>query len=31
MGEVEKDIEDMIGEGTISTVGKEDGTCVQRC
>jgi hypothetical protein len=28
--EVENSIEDMIGEGTISTVDKKDGTCVQR-
>jgi hypothetical protein len=28
--EVEKNIEDMIGEGTISILDKEDGTCVQR-
>ncbi|WP_157198677.1 hypothetical protein [Methanohalophilus mahii] len=29
--EIEKDIEDMIGEGTISLADKEDGTCIQRC
>ncbi|WP_462273175.1 hypothetical protein [Methanohalophilus sp.] len=28
--EVENSIEDMIGEGTISIMDKEDGTCVQR-
>jgi hypothetical protein len=28
--EVENSIEDMIGEGTISTVDKKDGPCVQR-
>ncbi|WP_164999269.1 hypothetical protein [Methanohalophilus profundi] len=30
MDEVEKNIEDMIGEGAISILDKEDGTCVQR-
>ncbi|WP_143743528.1 hypothetical protein [Methanohalophilus halophilus] len=29
--EVERNIEDMIGEGTVSTVEKGDGTCIQRC
>ena len=28
--EVENNIEDMVGEGTISILDKEDGTCVQR-